>query len=171
MPERVAKAPVQLTVHSIAGLAFLNFGIPYNTKMKPDIVLDTNVLLTALRSSKGTSYRLLSMLTEDRFQLHISATLVAEYEAVLKRGLLALTADQIDDVVDFICATATHHKIYYLWRPVLKDPGNDFVLELAVKANARIVTWNVADFKRARPLGVVVQTPREFLNLLEDQPT
>jgi predicted nucleic acid-binding protein len=103
--------------------------------------------------------------------LHISATLVAEYEAVLKRGLLALTADQIDDVVDFICATATHHKIYYLWRPVLKDPGDDFVLELAVKANARIVTWNVADFKRARPLGVVVQTPREFLNLLEDQPT
>jgi putative PIN family toxin of toxin-antitoxin system len=135
--------------------------------MKPDIVLDTNVLLTALKSSKGTSFRLLSMVDSDRFQLHVSTTLVAEYEAVLKRGLLTLSAQQIDDVVDFLCARATHHKIYYLWRPVLKDPGDDFVLELAVKAQARIITWNVADFKRSQSLGVLVQTPKEFLNFLE----
>jgi len=135
--------------------------------MKPDIVLDTNVLITALRSSKGTSFRLLSMVEEDRFQLHASTTLVAEYEAVLKRGLLALSDSQIDDVVDYLSAKSVHHKIYYLWRPVLKDPGDDFVLELAVKAQARIVTWNVADFKRAQPLGVLVQTPGEFLNFLE----
>ena len=135
--------------------------------MKPDIVLDTNVLLTALKSSKGTSFRLLSMVDSDRFQLHVSTTLVEEYEAVLKRGLLTLSAQQIDDVVDFLCARATHHKIYYLWRPVLKDPGDDFVLELAVKAQARIITWNVADFKRSQSLGVLVQTPKEFLNFLE----
>ncbi len=135
--------------------------------MKPDIVLDTNVLLTALKSSKGASFRLLSLVEGDRFQLHISTTLVAEYEAVLKRGLLTLSAQQVDDVVDFLCARAAHHKIYYLWRPVLKDPGDDFVLELAVKAHARIITWNVADFKRAQSLGVQVQTPREFLNILE----
>jgi len=135
--------------------------------MKPDIVLDTNVLLTALKSSKGASFRLLSLVEGDRFQLHISTTLVAEYEAVLKRGLLTLSAQQVDDVVDFLCARAAHHKIYYLWRPVLKDPGDDFVLELAVKARARIITWNVADFKRAQSLGVQVQTPREFLNILE----
>ena len=135
--------------------------------MKPDIVLDTNVLLTALKSSKDTSFRLLSMVDSDRFQLHVSTTLVAEYEAVLKRGLLTLSAQQIDDVVDFLCARATHHKIYYLWRPVLKDPGDDFVLELAVKAQARIITWNVADFKRSQSLGVLVQTPKEFLNFLE----
>jgi putative PIN family toxin of toxin-antitoxin system len=145
----------------------LHFGIPYNTKMKPDIVLDTNVLVTALRSSKGASFRLLSMVEESRFQLHVSTTLIAEYEAVLKRGALALSEAQIDDVVDYLSASAMHHKIYYLWRPVLKDPGNDFVLELAVKAKARIVTWNVADFKRAQTLGVQAQTPREFLNFLE----
>jgi predicted nucleic acid-binding protein len=107
------------------------------------------------------------MVDSDRFQLHVSTTLVAEYEAVLKRGLLTLSAQQIDDVVDFLCARATHHKIYYLWRPVLKDPGDDFVLELAVKAQARIITWNVADFKRSQSLGVLVQTPKEFLNFLE----
>lgn len=137
--------------------------------MRPQIVLDTNVLVTALKSSMGTSFRLLSMLEADRFQLHVSTPLVAEYEAVLKRGMLNLTAQQIDDVVDFICARATQHKIYYLWRPMLKDPGDDFLLELAVKADARIITWNVADFKRSQPLGVLVQTPREFLHSLEEK--
>lgn len=129
--------------------------------------MDTNVLLTALKSSRGTSFRLLSILETDRFQLHVSIPLVAEYESVLKRGFLVLTPQQIDDVVDFMCARAIQHKIYYLWRPVLKDPGDDFLLELAVKANARIITWNVADFKRAQALGVLVQTPRDFLHLLE----
>jgi putative PIN family toxin of toxin-antitoxin system len=148
-------------------ISHVYFGIPYNTKMKAQVVIDTNVLLTALRSSQGTSFRLLSMLEGDKFQLHISTPLVAEYESVLKRGLLALTSQQIDDVVDFMCAQAIQHKIYYLWRPVLKDPGDDFVLELAVKANARIITWNITDFRRAHTLGVLVQTPKEFLNFLE----
>jgi len=136
--------------------------------MSPHIVLDTNVLFAALRSSRGASYRLLSMVGEDRFQLHVSAPLVAEYEAVLKRGKLSLSSQQIDDVVDYLCAKAVHHKIFYLWRPMLKDPGDDFVLELAVKANAQIVTWNVSDFLRAAGLGVQVQTPRELLNILEE---
>ena len=135
--------------------------------MKPQIVLDTNVLVTALKSSQGTSYRLLSMVEDGAFQLHVSTPLVAEYEAVLKRGMLTLSDAQIDDVLDFICARAQAHKIYYLWRPVLKDPGDDFLLELAVKANARVITWNVADFKRAQTMGVQVQTPREFLQFLE----
>ena len=136
--------------------------------MLNQIILDTNVLLTALKSTKGASYRLLSMVGNGKFQLHVSAPLVAEYESVLKRGMLALSSQQIDDVVDFICAHAKHHKIYYLWRPMLKDPGDDFVLELAVKANAQIVTWNVSDFKQAAKLGVQVQTPREFMDFLEE---
>mgnify|MGYP001234679736 CR=1 FL=1 len=135
--------------------------------MTPQIILDTNVLVTALKSAKGTSFRLLSMVGEGRFQLHVSAPLVAEYESVLKRGMLALSDEQIDDVVDFLCARAEHHKIYYLWRPMLKDPGDDFVLELAVKANAQIVTWNVSDFKQSAKFGVRVQTPREFMDFLE----
>lgn len=138
--------------------------------MKPDVILDTNVLLTALKSSQGTSFRLLSMVGSGRFQLHISAPLVAEYEAVLKRGLLTLSDTQIDDVIDYVCTQATHHKIFYLWRPALKDPGDDFVLELAVKASARIITWNVKDFARANTFGVPVQTPREFLIFLENNP-
>ena len=144
------------------------YGIEYDTTMNKDIVLDTNVLLTALKSSRGTSYRLLAMLEGNAFQLHVSTPLVSEYESVLKRGHLALSNQQIDDVIDFICARAIHHKIFYLWRPTLKDPDDDFVLELAVKAGASIITWNLADFKRATKFAVNVITPREFLKQLEN---
>jgi putative PIN family toxin of toxin-antitoxin system len=138
--------------------------------MKTDIVLDTNVLVTALKSSRGASFRLLSLVEHDLFTLHVSTPLVSEYEAVLKRGLTSLTTEEIDDVIDYLCSKAVLDKIFYLWRPVLKDADDDFVLELAVKANATIVTWNVADFKRAARFGVDVMTPRDFLATLEVQP-
>ena len=131
--------------------------------MNKDIILDTNVLLTALKSSRGTSFRLLAGLMDGRYRLHVSTPLIAEYEAVLKRGHLSLSDDQIDDIIDFICAQATHHQIFYLWRPTLKDPDDDFILELAVKAGASIVTWNTNDFKRAKKFEVNVLTPRELL--------
>lgn len=101
------------------------------------------------------------------FTLHVSTPLVSEYEAVLKRGITSLSAEEIDDVVDFLCSRAVLNKIFYLWRPMLKDPDDDFVLELAVKANAAIVTWNVTDFKLAAQFGIEVLTPREFLASLE----
>ncbi len=138
--------------------------------MKADIVLDTNVLVAALKSSRGASFRLLSLIEQDHFTLHVSTPLVTEYEAVLKRGITSLSAEEIDDVIDFICSRAVLNKIFYLWRPVLKDPDDDFILELAVKTNAAIITWNVADFKHAARFGIAVITPREFLASLEVQP-
>ncbi len=146
------------------------FGITNNTKMSftPRVVFDTNVLFSALRSRLGVSFRLLSMVGQSRFSLQVSAPLIAEYEDVLKRGQLTLSDEQIDDVLDYICAQSEHHRIFYLWRPVLKDPDDDFLLELAVKSQASIVTWNVADFKKAATLGVQVITPRQLLNQLEN---
>ncbi len=138
--------------------------------MKPHIVLDTNVLVSALKSSSGASFRLLSLVEQDLFTVHLSTTLVTEYEAVLKRGMTLLSAEEIDDVVDFICSRSVLNKIFYLWRPVLKDPGDDFVMELAVKANAIIITWNVNDFKQAVWFDIKVMTPRDFLRFLEVLP-
>jgi predicted nucleic acid-binding protein len=66
-----------------------------------------------------------------------------------------------------VCANSEHHKIFYLWRPTLKDPDDDFLLELAVKAQASIVTWNIADFKKADKFGISIITPRELLKHLE----
>ena len=138
--------------------------------MRPDIILDTNVLVAALKSSRGASFRLLSLFERDLFTVHVSTPLVTEYEAVLKRGITALSAEEIDDVIDYLCAKAVRNKIFYLWRPALKDPDDDFVLELAVKANATIVTWNVDDFKQAARFGIAVMTPRDFIVSLEVQP-
>jgi len=81
-----------------------------------------------------------------------------------------LSNTQIDDVIDFVCAQSEDHKIFYLWRPVLKDPDDDFLLELAVKSQASIVTWTVADFKKANTLGVEVITPKQLLQLLKNLP-
>jgi putative PIN family toxin of toxin-antitoxin system len=134
------------------------------------IVLDTNVVFSGLYSRLGVSFLILSRVGSGAFELQLSAPLVAEYEAVLKRGRLQLSDEQVDDVIDYLCAQGVHHEIFYLWRPVLKDPDDDFVLELAVKSQATIVTWNVADFKKASLFGVGVMTPKELLKQLEKKP-
>jgi putative PIN family toxin of toxin-antitoxin system len=136
----------------------------------PKVIFDTNVLFSALYSRLGVSFELLSRVGQANFELQLSAPLVAEYEAVLKRGGLQLNPEQIDAVIDHLCAHGVHHEIFYLWRPVLKDPDDDFLLELAVKAQASIVTWNVADFKKAGQFGVAVLTPRQLLQQLKDKP-
>ncbi len=128
-----------------------------------NIVIDTNVLLAALKSSKGSSFRLLRLIGSNLFTPHVSVPLVAEYESVLKRENLSLSDTQIDDIIDFICASSHRHKIFYLWRPTLRDANDDFVLELAVSSQSQIITWNERDFKKAESFGIQVMNPRTFL--------
>lgn len=131
------------------------------------IVIDTNVLRSALTSKNGASFKLLSLLAEERFSVSISTTLILEYEAVLKREVANLDHRYIDDILDYICAVGEKEEIFFLWRPLLKDPNDDFLLELAVKANAHIVTYNVKDFIQASRFGIRVLTPREFLGEIQ----
>lgn len=135
--------------------------------MSPQIILDTNVLVAALRSSRGVSYYLLTLVENGKFQLNVSTPLVAEYEEVLKREFPAINGT---DIIDYLCSVANRHKIFYLWRPVLKDPDDDFILELAVKCSATIVTWNVKDFRKAASFNITVVTPREFLQQIGELP-
>lgn len=134
--------------------------------MVPSIVLDTNVLIAGLRSRNGASFQLLSLIGESAFELNVSVPLVLEYEEVAKREsrALGLTHGEIDDVLDYLCAVATHREIYFLWRPVLRDAADDMVLEVAVEAGCDIVvTHNVRDFVGAERFGVRALTPGEFL--------
>lgn len=134
--------------------------------MPVQIVLDTNVLVSALRSDKGASFRLLSLLGDSRFEINLSVALVLEYEDVLKRPELnlSLTPEEINDVIDFLCANANLCEIFYLWRPILRDPKDDFVLELAVESNCDfIVTFNGKDFAGVEKFDIQVATPQEFL--------
>ncbi len=130
------------------------------------IFLDTNVLVSALRSRNGASFRLLSIIDSGKFELAISVPLVLEYEAAAKKQSreTGLSSSDIDAILNYICSIAKHYKIYYLWRPFLRDPKDDMVLELAVASNAKhIVTYNTADFKGIEKFGLHVIKPLDFL--------
>jgi putative PIN family toxin of toxin-antitoxin system len=135
----------------------------------PRIVIDTNVFISALRSRRGASYLLLSLLDSGKFVTNISVPLVFEYEDVAKRQLkdLALTEQDVNDILDYMCKVAVHQHIFYLWRPVLKDPKDDMVLEVAVAAECEfIITFNVRDVVGSEQFGIQVVTPKIFLQQL-----
>ena len=135
----------------------------------PDIVIDTNVVISSLRSKNGASYKLLSLVGTRKFKVHDSVALVLEYEDVIQRHRveLGLSQDEVSDLIDSLCALAKHHEIYFLWRPVLPDANDELILELAVSAQCEyIVTYNVSDFKGAEKFGVKVVTPGVFLNII-----
>jgi putative PIN family toxin of toxin-antitoxin system len=141
--------------------------------MAPEVVVDTNVLVAALRSRRGASHKLLQLVGTDKFNIHVSVPLVLEYESVAKRlvGETTVTAQAVDDVIDYLCSMAGRWKIYYLWRPFLRDSREDMVLELAVAAGAsRIVTFNTADFSGAEKFGIELRTPKEFLKEIGEIP-
>jgi putative PIN family toxin of toxin-antitoxin system len=146
------------------------FGIIYNTIMAAiQIIVDTNVFIIALRSTKGASYKLLQCIKKGKFQLNLSVPLVIEYEAVAKRTIGEITLDEkdIDNILDFVISKANHWQIYYLWRPQLKDPRDDMLLELAVTAGCQyIVTYNLDDFKAIEKFGITAITPKQFLEMI-----
>jgi putative PIN family toxin of toxin-antitoxin system len=131
-----------------------------------DIVIDTSVVVSALKSSRGASFRILSLITSGKFEFHLSVPLVVEYESALKRPEMSptWTPEEIDDLLDIICLFGIKHDIGYLWRPLSRDPSDDFVAELAVTATAdAMVTHNVRDFAGMKKFGIRVLTPKEFL--------
>lgn len=133
-------------------------------------VIDTSVVVAALRSRRGASFRLLELLADGAFRASLSVPLALEYEEAGKRSAreAGLTASDIDDVVDFLCSVAGLWEIHFLWRPFLRDPHDDHLLELAVESGSRfIVTFNVRDFAGSERFGVAVVTPRQFLARVE----
>ncbi len=132
---------------------------PYSYK----VVIDTNVFLAALRSKQGASYKLLFEVSRDKFKQNISIPLIFEYESVAKRNS-NLSEEHIDAIINMICKMSDRRKIFFLWRPYLKDPKDDFVLELAIESQSEyIITYNKKDFKGAETFSIKVLAPKEFL--------
>jgi putative PIN family toxin of toxin-antitoxin system len=129
------------------------------------IVLDTNVLVSAIRSRRGASFRLVDAVGRGHFELVVSVPLVVEYEAaVLEHRPSNLSAEDVGIVLDYLCSEAHLQEIYFLWRPLLRDPKDDMVLEVAVAGHCEaIVTYNTGDFGGAERFGIRVITPLEFL--------
>ena len=80
---------------------------------RPQIVLDTNVVRSALWSRTGASYRLLSLVGGQAFEINLSVPLALEYEDVLRRPELGLRAEEVADVLDYLCTVANLHDIFF----------------------------------------------------------
>ena len=139
---------------------------------KYKIVIDTNVIASALRSKRGYSYRLLSILDDERIQVFISVPVILEYEDVIKREKLNIKykKSEIEDFLDFICLIGEQRKIHYLWRPFLKDRKDDMLLELAVESESDfIISFNKKDFEGIGNFGIKTLTPKEFLKVIGEK--
>jgi putative PIN family toxin of toxin-antitoxin system len=139
-------------------------------------VLDTATLVAAIRSNLGASNRLLAAALERRFTLVVSTPMLIEYEAVMTRvehlSASGLTVDEIGVILDALAAVADPVRLAFHWRPAVRDPDDDMVLETAANGRAdAIVTFNKRDFDRvAEQFGVRILSPGEAVKLLESRP-
>ena len=135
-------------------------------KYLENIVLDTNVLVSALRSSMGPSFALMQIIRADKIGMCCSPALFLEYEDVLKRPeqlqKCGLLATDIDDILADLASHIVPVRTHYQWRPQLRDPSDEMVLEAAVNAGASaIVTYNLRDFAPAANFGILVLNPEQ----------
>ena len=132
-------------------------------------MLDTNILLAALWSQTGASHQILRELLAGKWIAAIENHLVTEYDEVLKRQAndLAMSLSEIDAVLDGLCAIAERWKLSPGWIPVLRDPDDEPILQLAVEARIPyIVSRNIRDFEGAECYGITIIQPADFLKLI-----
>ena len=140
------------------------------------LVLDTNVMVAAIRSDAGASRRLLRAGLQGRCILLISVPLMVEYQAVMTRPehLTAsrLSADDVGDLLDAVVSVAEPVRLAFLWRPLLSDPDDDMVMEAATNGQADLlVTFNLRHFGMiGERFGIRVCSPGEAAGKLERSP-
>lgn len=138
----------------------------------PRVVLDTDIIVTALRSAAGGSNAVLREAAHGRLTPLVTPALFLEYEAVLKRPEQRLAHGlglrDIDRLLAAFASACEPVEVSFQWRPQLTDPNDEMVLEAAVNGRAdALVTHNVRDFaKGAARFGLRVLRPGEFLKEL-----
>lgn len=115
------------------------------------LIVDTDVIVAALRSPAGASAALLVLLLRRQAVTLLSVALVLEYETtcLLAEHRLAAGASKQDvlNLIDSLIEIAEHVEVHYQWRPQLNDAGDEMVLEAAVNGRAdAIVTFNRKDY-------------------------
>ena len=114
-------------------------------------MLDTDIIVAALRSDRGASRQLLLAALNQQFELLLSVPLILDYEAVVCRpqhlAACGLSSAEVGRVLDDLAAVARPVRLAFRWRPRLSDPNDDMVLETAINGSASaIVTFNQRDF-------------------------
>src|SRR5262245_42623674 len=136
------------------------------------VALDTDVIVAAVRSRTGASNALLRAVRRGRLQAVASVPLMLEYEAVLMRAehrrVSGFSVAQVQQFMDGLSAVLSPVTPYFLWRPTLRDPNDEMVLEAAVNGQADvIVTFNVRDYlPGANQFHLAVLTPAQTLRRL-----
>jgi putative PIN family toxin of toxin-antitoxin system len=136
------------------------------------VVLDTDIIVTALRSATGGSNAVLREAAYGRIAPLVTPALFLEYEAVLKRPeqrlVHGLGLRDIDRFLSALAAACEAVEVSFQWRPQLSDANDEMVLETAVNGQAdALITHNVRDFvKGAERFGLRVLRPGEFLKEL-----
>ena len=135
-------------------------------------VLDTDVIVAALRSPSGASAALLLAALDRRVVLVANVPLVVEYEATCSRAEHRLAAGlceaEVRQFLDGLAALVEPVETHFLWRPRLRDPADEMVLEAAVNGQANaIVTFNLRDYGATpNDFGIEVLLPRDALKRL-----
>ncbi len=132
-------------------------------------LLDTCIVASGLRTPSGASAALLRAAVCQRFRPVLSVALVFEYETVCRspeqRIASGLSESEVDTVIDILCSLCHRTVPRYQWRPQLRDPNDEMVLEAAVNGGAgAVVTFNLRDFAVVpERFGIPVLSPVEAL--------
>ena len=137
------------------------------------VVLDTDVVVAALRSPRGGSAEVLRLVRAGRMRLVASVALVLEYEAVTTRPeqlhAIGATRRQVLAALDDLVVLADEARGHFRWRPQLQDAADDMVLEAAINGRAgMLMSFNRRDFGAVPArFGVLLCTPADYLRSLQ----
>src|SRR5438552_1600185 len=133
------------------------------------VILDTNVIVAAMRSQTGASHRLLLNICHPRWQNVVTPGLMYEYEDVARRPNTVpnLSPEEITDILDLIYQQSHRQIVWFAWRPLSLDPGDDLVLEAAIAGGCDyVVSFNERHLRAAREFGIELLRPVELLKLI-----
>ena len=126
------------------------------------VVIDTNVVFEGLTKRGGAAGLIIDAWLAGLLQVCVSDALAYEYADVLSRKLSEARWQRLKSVLGTLLARAQFVVVYYSWRPISPDPGDEHVIDCAMNAGATVITSNVRDFRTAREtLGLRVVTPVE----------
>ena len=135
----------------------------------PRIVIDTNVWVSAFRSKRGASRRLIDLVLDGQIRPYVGVSLLVEYQKVFRREHepMGLADEEATNLVSVIASLSRRQEVYFLWRTFVDDPDDAHVFELAVAAQAdHLVTFNKSDFPHADEFGIRLSTPYELLSFI-----
>ena len=136
--------------------------------------MDTDAVVAAMRSPGGASAAIIRAVRLKQATLLLNVPLAIEYEAVCRRSehrvAAGLSSRQVEIFLDAIIAMGEPVETHFLWRPQLRDPNDEMVLEAAVNGRAdALVTFNVRDYgTAAAQFGVEILLPREALARIKE---